>query len=101
MTVDSDFIPELCGKPGDPPPPAGRENFSRQALNAYLDTAGGQAQIAVYGSRQGAADAMQDAEAANRAWRRAQAVPRAEAFPGRFPSVDDAANALSDPVGGF
>jgi hypothetical protein len=100
MTADQDFTPELCGKPGDPVHGASRENFSGQSLNAYLDTAGGQALAAQYGGRAQAAEALAAGDRADRAWRREMALPRAAAYPDRFPTVEDAVNAIPDPVGG-
>lgn len=98
MTADIDAV--LSGKPGDPLPPPGRENFNARGLNAWLDSNAGQVLVAQWDGRQAAAQALADAAEADRAWRRQQAIPRAEQFPGRFPSVDDAANAIGDPAGG-
>ena len=77
-----------------------REHFTNQSLNAYLDTAGGQALVAMHGGRAQAAQALATAEAADRAWRREVAVGRAEVQAGRWPSVDDAMIATPDPLGG-
>jgi len=77
-----------------------RENFTGPGLNAWLDTPGGVMFTALHGSRQHAAAAMAEADQLNRAWRRQQAVARAERFPGRYPSVDDAMMDVPDPQGG-
>jgi hypothetical protein len=77
-----------------------REHFDRRGINAYLDTPGGILLAAQHGSREAAAAALVRAEELDRAWRRRQAVARAERYPGSFPSVDDAMNAVPDPLGG-
>jgi hypothetical protein len=55
---------------------------------------------AQHGSREAAAAALVRAEELDRAWRRQQAVARAERYPSVWPSVDDAMNAVPDPLGG-
>jgi hypothetical protein len=55
---------------------------------------------AQHGSREAAAAAMMRAEETDRAWRRTQAVAKAERHPEAYPSVDDAMMAIPDPVGG-
>jgi hypothetical protein len=77
-----------------------RDHFDRRGINAYLDTPGGLMLAAQHGSRDRAAAALAGAEAADRAWRRAQAVDKAERHPEAYPTVDDAMNAVPDPLGG-
>ena len=69
-------------------------------MQSYLDTPGGLTLAAQHGSREQAAAAIARAEEADRAWRRAQAVAKAERYPSVYPSVDDAMMAVPDPVGG-
>src|SRR5260370_17970721 len=77
-----------------------RDHLTSQGISAYLDTAGGMALCAQHGSRQAAAAVLVEAEAADRAWRRERAVHRAEAYPDRYASVDDAMRDIPDPLGG-
>jgi len=77
-----------------------RENFTGQTLNAWLDTPAGVMATALHGSRQGAAAAQVQADELDRAWRRQQAVFKAERFPGRYASVDDAMMDVGNPPGG-
>ena len=78
-----------------------REHFTTPGVNAWLDTPAGVMMSAQCGSRQAAISALAEADAADRAWRRQQAIRRAEMFPGRYASVDDAMIAIPDPAGGF
>ena len=77
-----------------------REHFTRQGMQSYLDTPGGLTLAAQHGSREQAAAAIARDEALDRAWRRAQAIAKAERHPEVYPSVDDAMIAIPDPAGG-
>jgi hypothetical protein len=78
-----------------------REHFTSQTLNAYLDTSAGQVQIMAHGgSRAAAAQALSDADAADRAWRRRRAEERFERQPDRFESPSHAMASIADPAGG-
>lgn len=100
MTAHPDIDPVLSGKPGDRVPPPGREAFTDPMLNAWLDSPAGQAMIMMHGSRAQAAAALEQAGAADRSWRRQQAIAWTAQHPDRFPSVEDAMNAIPDPAGG-
>ena len=78
-----------------------RENFTAQGLNAWLNSPAGVMLCAQYGSRAAAANALVNADQANRAWRRQAAVAKAENHPDVYPSVDDAMMGVGDPTGGF
>ena len=56
--MSADIDAQLSGQPGDPVHGAARETFSGQSLNAWLDTAAGQALAAQYGGRAQAAAAL-------------------------------------------
>jgi hypothetical protein len=77
-----------------------REHYTGQTLNAALDTTAGVFLQAQHGGRAQAAAALAEAENADRAWRREQAIRLAERFPGRYASIDDAMIAIPDPQGG-
>lgn len=77
-----------------------KEHFDDFGLNSYLSTPGGKVLLMQHGSRRAAAAALAEAERADRAWRREQAVARFERHPDRYPSVDDALARIPDPVGG-
>jgi hypothetical protein len=89
--TDSDLSLALSGRAGDPVRLPSRETFSTQGMNHWLDSPGGQALAAQYGGRAQAAQALAEAERADRAWRREQAADRSERYPDRYPGgVDDA-----------
>jgi hypothetical protein len=77
------------------------EKFTMPQLNAWLDTPGGMALVAEHGSRAAAAAALEQEQAASRAWRHQQAADRVERYPDRWPTMEDAMRGIHDPVGGF
>lgn len=77
-----------------------REHFTSQSLNAWLDTPAGEALAAQHGGRAQAAAALAEAEAADRAWRRAVAEARFERYPDRYESPSHAMAYIPDPAGG-
>jgi hypothetical protein len=71
-------------------PLPGRENFSTQGLNQWLDTPGGRALKMVTGGRQQAAAALAADAAEAQTWRQDKARAARERYPGRWRTFDDA-----------
>jgi hypothetical protein len=77
-----------------------REHFTRQGMNAWLDSPAGLMLAAQHGSRHGAAAALAQAEADDLTWRREQAAAKFERYPQRYESPSHAMADVPDPAGG-
>ena len=100
---DTDIIPGLCGKPGDPVALPAREPFTPYGMGQWLDTAAGKAAIAAHnGDRYAAQKALEDQAHADEAWRREQGQRVYERDPNRYQggAVEAQTRVGSAPPGG-